>query len=137
MARTAMSACCRKASSTLPRFRCRPTWRACARELPFIAIPVFPRRLFSLGQVFVNTRSSFSHPRELAGRTIGLQSFQTTLAVLAKGDRREVQAKAAAEQAKAFGRAFLAAGRLVRRVGYAMADFWNIPVLGPSGTRQS
>ena len=58
----------------------------CARGLPFIAIPVFPRRLFSLGQVFVNTRSSFSHPRELAGRTIGLQSFQTTLAVLAKGD---------------------------------------------------
>lgn len=58
----------------------------CARELPFIAIPVFPRRLFSLGQVFVNTRSSFSHPRELTGRTIGLQSFQTTLAVLAKGD---------------------------------------------------
>jgi hypothetical protein len=58
----------------------------CARGLPFTAIPVFPRRLFSLGQVFVNTRSSFSHPRELAGRTIGLQSFQTTLAVLAKGD---------------------------------------------------
>jgi len=58
----------------------------CARELPFTAIPVFPRRLFSLGQVFVNTRSSFSHPSELAGRTIGLQSFQTTLAVLAKGD---------------------------------------------------
>jgi 4,5-dihydroxyphthalate decarboxylase len=57
-----------------------------ARELPFTAIPVFPRRLFSPGQVFVNTRSSFSHPRELAGRTIGLQSFQTTLAVLAKGD---------------------------------------------------
>jgi 4,5-dihydroxyphthalate decarboxylase len=59
---------------------------ACARGLPFTAIPVFPRRLFSLGQVFVSTRSSFSHPRELAGRTIGLQSFQTTLAVLAKGD---------------------------------------------------
>jgi 4,5-dihydroxyphthalate decarboxylase len=58
----------------------------CARKLAFTAIPVFPRRLFSLGQVFVNTRSSFSHPREFAGRTIGLQSFQTTLAVLAKGD---------------------------------------------------
>jgi 4,5-dihydroxyphthalate decarboxylase len=59
---------------------------ACARGLPFTAIPVFPRRLFSLGQVFVHARSSLSHPRELAGRTIGLQSFQTTLAVLAKGD---------------------------------------------------
>ena len=59
---------------------------ACARGMPFTAIPVFPRRLFSLGQVFVNTGSSYAHPCELRGRTIGLQSFQTTLAVLAKGD---------------------------------------------------
>jgi 4,5-dihydroxyphthalate decarboxylase len=59
---------------------------ASARGLPFIAIPVFPRRLFSLGQVFVNARSGLTHPRDLAGRRIGLQSFQTTLAVLAKGD---------------------------------------------------
>lgn len=59
---------------------------ACARGMPFTAIPVFPRRLFSLGQVFVNARSGITHPRELAGRTVGLQSFQTTLAVLAKGD---------------------------------------------------
>jgi 4,5-dihydroxyphthalate decarboxylase len=59
---------------------------ACARGLPFTAIPVFPRRLFSMGQIFVNTRSGIRHPRELAGRKVGLQSFQTTLAVLAKGD---------------------------------------------------
>jgi len=59
---------------------------ACARGLPFTAIPVFPRRLFSLGQVFVRRDSIYSHPRELNGRRIGLQSFQTTLAVLAKGD---------------------------------------------------
>lgn len=58
----------------------------CARGWPFTAIPVFPRRLFSLGQMFVSTRSSISHPRELSGLTVGLQSFQTTLAVLAKGD---------------------------------------------------
>ena len=59
---------------------------ACARGMVYTAIPVFPRRLFSLGQVFVNTHSTYCHPREFAGRTIGLQSFQTTLAVLAKGD---------------------------------------------------
>jgi 4,5-dihydroxyphthalate decarboxylase len=59
---------------------------SCARGQPFTAIPVFPRRLFSIGQVFVRDSSSFSHPRELSSRTIGLQSFQTTLAVLAKGD---------------------------------------------------
>ncbi len=59
---------------------------ATAKGLPFTAIPVFPRRLFSMGQVFVNARTGITHPRELAGRKIGLQSFQTTLAVLAKGD---------------------------------------------------
>jgi 4,5-dihydroxyphthalate decarboxylase len=54
--------------------------------LPFTAIPVFPRRLFSLGQIFVNKRAGIREPTDLAGRKVGLQSFQTTLAVLAKGD---------------------------------------------------
>jgi 4,5-dihydroxyphthalate decarboxylase len=54
--------------------------------LPFTAIPVFPRRLFSLGQIFVNARAGIREPADLAGRKVGLQSFQTTLAVLAKGD---------------------------------------------------
>jgi len=53
---------------------------------PYIAIPVFPRRLFSQGQIFVNSDAGIETPADLAGRTIGLQSFQTTLAVLAKGD---------------------------------------------------
>ncbi len=57
-----------------------------ARGLPFTAIPIFPRRLFSQGQIFVNADSGIDSPAGLAGRTVGLQSFQTTLAVLAKGD---------------------------------------------------
>ena len=57
-----------------------------SRGLPFTAIPVFPRRLFSAGQIFVNSDSGIDAPVDLAGRTVGLQSFQTTLAVLAKGD---------------------------------------------------
>ena len=57
-----------------------------AKGLPFTAIPIFPRRLFSQGQIFVNAQSGISAPADLAGRTVGLQSFQTTLAVLAKGD---------------------------------------------------
>lgn len=59
---------------------------ACARGMAFTAIPVFPRRLFSLGQIFVNTNAGIKHPKDLEGRNVGLQSFQTTLAVLAKGD---------------------------------------------------
>ena len=59
---------------------------AVANGLPFTAIPVFPRRLFSQGQIFVNADAGIDTPLDLTGRTVGLQSFQTTLAVLAKGD---------------------------------------------------
>ena len=57
-----------------------------SKGLPFTAIPVFPRRLFSQGQIYVNADAGIRTPADLAGRTVGLQSFQTTLAVLAKGD---------------------------------------------------
>ena len=57
-----------------------------ARGLPFSAIPAFPRRLFSQTQMYVGTNSDIIEPQALTGKRIGLQSFQTTLAVLAKGD---------------------------------------------------
>ncbi|MBK18522.1 MAG: 4,5-dihydroxyphthalate decarboxylase [Rhodospirillaceae bacterium] len=57
-----------------------------ARGLPFSAIPAFPRRLFSQTQMYVKSDSDITEPSALAGKRIGLQSFQTTLAVLAKGD---------------------------------------------------
>ena len=57
-----------------------------AQGLPFTAIPVFPRRLFSQGQIFVHSASGIKKPKDLEGRIVALQSFQTTLAVLAKGD---------------------------------------------------
>lgn len=57
-----------------------------ARGLPFTAIPIFPRRLFSQGQIFVNVDAGIRTPADLAGRIVGVQSFQTTLTVLAKGD---------------------------------------------------
>jgi 4,5-dihydroxyphthalate decarboxylase len=56
------------------------------RGLPFLAIPVFPRRLFSHSQMWVNTSAGISSPKDLIGKTVGLGSFQTTLSVLAKGD---------------------------------------------------
>jgi 4,5-dihydroxyphthalate decarboxylase len=56
------------------------------RGLPFLAIPVFPRRLFSHSQMWINTSAGISSPKDLIGKTVGLGSFQTTLSVLAKGD---------------------------------------------------
>jgi 4,5-dihydroxyphthalate decarboxylase len=57
-----------------------------SRGMPFTAIPVFPRRLFSLSQMWVNTDAGINSPQDLVGKRVGLSTFQTTLSVLAKGD---------------------------------------------------
>lgn len=57
-----------------------------SRAMPFTAIPVFPRRLFSLSQIWVNSNAGIKSPRDLIGKKVGLSTFQTTLSVLAKGD---------------------------------------------------
>jgi len=57
-----------------------------SRGMPFTAIPVFPRRLFSLSQMWVRADAGIAAPRDLVGRKVGLSTFQTTLSVLAKGD---------------------------------------------------
>ena len=57
-----------------------------SRGMPFTAIPVFPRRLFSLSQMWVNTDAGINSPEDLIGKKVGLSTFQTTLSVLAKGD---------------------------------------------------
>jgi 4,5-dihydroxyphthalate decarboxylase len=57
-----------------------------SRDMPFTAIPVFPRRLFSLSQMWVNADAKITSPHDLIGKRVGLSTFQTTLSVLAKGD---------------------------------------------------
>lgn len=57
-----------------------------ARKLPFTAIPVFPRRLFSQSQIWINRDGTVRQPRDLIGKRVGLSTFQTTLSLLAKGD---------------------------------------------------
>ena len=55
-------------------------------DLPLVGIPTFPRRYFSVGQIYVPAKSTVEKPSDLVGKKIGLHSFQTTLSVLAKGD---------------------------------------------------
>jgi len=57
-----------------------------SRGMPLTAIPVFPRRLFSLSQMWVNVDAGIKSPQDLIGKRVGLSTFQTTLSVLAKGD---------------------------------------------------
>ena len=40
-----------------------------SRAMPFTAIPVFPRRLFSLSQMWVNVDAAVHSPRDLIGKT--------------------------------------------------------------------
>ena len=55
-------------------------------SLPLVGIPVFPRRFFSAGQMYVNADAGIRSPKYLIGRKVGMHSFQTTLSVLGKGD---------------------------------------------------
>jgi len=57
-----------------------------ARQLPMIAVPVFPRRLFSQSQMWVHPDSGLWHPKDLIGKKVAVSAFQTTLSLLAKGD---------------------------------------------------
>lgn len=56
------------------------------RGMPFTAIPVFPRRLFSHSQMWMNADAGINEPKDLIGKKVALNSFQNTLATLAKGD---------------------------------------------------
>lgn len=60
------------------------------RGLDIVGVPVFPRRLFSQGLFYVRNDGSVRAPQDLAGRRVGLNSFQTTLSVLARGDLKRV-----------------------------------------------
>ena len=57
-----------------------------ARGVELTAIPVFPRRLFSQSQMYVNTDAGIREPKDLIGKRVALRLYQTTLSIPAKGD---------------------------------------------------
>jgi 4,5-dihydroxyphthalate decarboxylase len=56
-----------------------------AGDCPFVAIPVFPSRVFRYGYIFVNTRSGIHTAKDLEGRRVGLPLYTQTASIWARG----------------------------------------------------
>ncbi len=54
-------------------------------DFPFVAIPVFPSKVFRHGYIFINKNSGIEKPVDLAGRRVGTMGYGQTAAVWIRG----------------------------------------------------
>jgi 4,5-dihydroxyphthalate decarboxylase len=53
-------------------------------DLPFIALPVFPMRMFRHSSIYLSTASGVERPQDLRGRRVGVPEYQVTVALWAR-----------------------------------------------------
>jgi len=56
---------------------------------PFVAIPVFPSRVFRHGNFFINRKKGIRTPKDLEGRRIGIQEYRQTAGIWMRGILRD------------------------------------------------
>jgi 4,5-dihydroxyphthalate decarboxylase len=54
-------------------------------EFPFVALPVFPSRMFRHGYIFVHAEAGIERPQDLAGKRVGVQEYHQTAGVWIRG----------------------------------------------------
>ena len=52
---------------------------------PFVALPVFPSRIFRHGFIFINAASGIAEAKQLEGRRVGVPLYTQTAAIWARG----------------------------------------------------
>lgn len=54
-------------------------------DSPFVALPVFPSRMFRHNSIYVNSGSGIEKPADLVGRIVGVPEYEVTAAVWIRG----------------------------------------------------
>jgi 4,5-dihydroxyphthalate decarboxylase len=60
-----------------------------AADSSFVALPVFPSRMFRHNSIYVNSESGIAEPADLAGRIVGVPEYEVTAAVWIRGTLAE------------------------------------------------